>query len=236
MTRHTFRYKRHGLGSFGWKLLVALWWGAAALTLDSYDLPDTWWTVALVFAGLFGPPIALFMWSERLAAHQKQRDVDAALQTIKRPLRNESLPDGQTVSFDPHYPTPSTTGGMVYAIDPRRRFLRMISSNLVDANGRNFEEVGPLAGRITGVRLEEQPGPRRWLWLLPPRKEDDTLRLTVTVRADEGQQNAMAFVFRTGDPAAEGWRRAFEQWMAEDEAARAPEPQALPALKAEPSA
>jgi hypothetical protein len=218
MRRRTPRLKRYGLTQIGLQLSIALWWIVFATAMSHIKPSSTVWNLTAIFFGFIAVPIALYMFDGRLSRAQQARDLARAMAAIKKPLRNAILRGGPPIDFDPHYPAVRPTGTTVIAIDPRRRFIRMIMSNVIDLDGKDLDEASPVEGKVTKVQMEEVPGPRRWMWLLPAKKEDARLRLSVTVQSESDPPLTVPFFFRVNDAAATGWRRTFERWMQEDQA------------------
>lgn len=221
MRRRAPRLKRYGLTQIGLQMSIALWW-IVFTTIMSYIKPtSTFWNLTAIFIGFIAIPIALYILDDYLSRRQRAHDRERALAAIRKPLRHAVLRGRPPIDFDPHYPTVRPTGSIVKAIDPRRRLIRMIVSNFVDVDGKDLDEAVPVEGNVTEVKIDEVPGPRRWMWLLPAKKEDARIRMSVTVQSGSNPPLTVPFFFRLNDTAVRGWHRTFERWMEEDERARA---------------
>jgi hypothetical protein len=216
MRRRAPRLKRYGLTQVGLHMSIALWWVVFAAIMSSIEPASTLSNLEAILGGFIVVPIALYIFDARLRRWQQSRDLARAVAAIQKPLRNAVFRGRPPVDFDPHYPTVRPVGSVVAAIDPCRRVIRMIMSNIVDVDGRDLEEAGLVEGAVAGVQMHEVPGRRRWMWLLPARREDATLRLSVTVQSGSNPPLILPFIFRHDDAAATGWRRTFERWMRED--------------------
>jgi hypothetical protein len=208
-----YRVKRYGLGPVAFQLLALLWIGAVIGIADWMELRDRPLFEVALYGGGLVPPGMAFLWNERRASRLKQRDREAAAAAIRQPLRNARQLDDRVVDFDPHYPFVYPNGGLVTALDPHRRMIRMIVPGMIDAQGRALDETGSAGDGIVDVTHQTGPGKRRWLWLLPPRPEDRCTVVTVTTRGKDGQHQTLPFRFRADDPAALSWYYTFQQWM-----------------------
>jgi len=162
----------------------------------------------------------LFVFDLRLTDRQMARDLEKAKAAIRRPLRNAVFGKQEPIDFDAHFPTVWPGGGMVSAIDPRRRTMCWIICRLIDKDGNAMLDGGHVDGTIVDVSEMILPVRRRWFGLLPPKTKAGNLELSVTVVEIEGKKTTTKFRFRPDDQAAKGWRRTFEHWMHEDRQAR----------------
>jgi len=216
MKRRGVRQKRYGLTPIGLKLSILLCWLATAgvigllVPIDNVPIDDPW-HVAVLWAGFLVVPTGLYIFDARLSRHQQERDLVMALEAIRKPLRNVSLRGEPPLDFDPHFVSVAPSGIVVKAIDPRRRVIRLIVSNMVDADGGDFEETGKIEEIITGVSHTLQPARFKWYGWVASRAE-----ISVSSRTDENAEHTAKFIFKPDDKAAEGWRKTFDQWMRED--------------------
>ena len=211
-----YRKKRYGLSLVAFKLLAFLWLALIMGVLEFTELRGHESFELVLFGGSLLPTLVFYVWNERRAARLKKRDQQAAAEAIKTPLRSARQIDGRVVDFDPHYPHVLLSGDVVSALDPRRRLMRMIVSDMIDAQGQPLDETGPADGDIVAVSQKTIPGKRRWFWLLPPRTEDRRVLITVTSRGTDGKDLALPFRFPVDDPAAFGWYQTFMLWMRDD--------------------
>lgn len=223
MKRNRVRVKQYGLGYLAHGLTTV---AALGFCIGVYEL--LWFLFdSEVLAYLTGllciPPIlgCLLVFDLRLMDRQMARDLDKAKAAIRRPLRNAVFGTQDPIDFDPHFPTTSPNGGMVRAIDPRRRTMCWIACRLIDKDGNALLDGGHVDGTIAGVTETKLPPKRRWFGLLPPKTTEGNVELSLTVIESKGHKTTTKFQFRPDDHAAVDWRRTFEQWMYEDRQARA---------------
>lgn len=216
-----YRTKRYGLGIVAFNLLALLGMVGAIGIAEWVELRDKALFEVALYGGGLVPPLVAFFWNERRADRLKKHDHEAAIAAIRQPLRNARQIDGRVVDFDPHYPHVHANGGVITALDPRRRLMRMIVPSIIDAQGSALDETGPGGSQVVDVTQKTVPGKRRWLWMLPPRHEDRQVVITVTARGADGKELTLPFRFRADDPAALGWYHTFAQWMREDRAREA---------------
>jgi hypothetical protein len=211
-----YRKRRYGLSLAAFKLLALLWLALIIGVIEFMELRGDKSFELVLYGGGLLPPLIFYVWSERRAARLKKHDRQAAAEAIKRPLRNARQIDGRVVDFDPHYPHVLLGGDVSCALDPRRRLMRMIVSDMIDAQGQPLDETGPASGDIVAVSQKTIPGKRRWFWLLPPRAKDRRTLVTVTSRGTDGKDLVLPFRFTVDDPAAFGWYQTFMLWMRDD--------------------
>jgi hypothetical protein len=222
MKRNRIQVKQYGLGHIAYGLITV---ASFVLCIGVYEL--LWFlsgsvelafpTGLLSFLVIFG---ALIVFDLRLMDRQLARDLEKAKAAIRRPIRKTVFGTQEPIDFDSHFPAVSPSGGMVTAIDPRRRTMCWIVCRLIDKDGNALLDGGHVDGRIVDVSQRTILARRRWFGLLPPKTKAGNLELSVTVLEGEGKRTTTKFRFGADDRAAEDWRRTFEQWMYEDRQAR----------------
>jgi hypothetical protein len=222
MKQNGIRVKQYGLGRIAYALIAI---ASFVFCIGVYELlwllsgsVELAYPIGLLsFLVIFG---GLLIFDLRLMDRQMARDLDKAKVAIRRPLRNAVFGKQDPIDFDPHFPTVSPNGGVISAIDPRRRAMCWIACRLIDKDGNALLDGGHIDGSIVDVSQTSLPPKRRWLGLLPPKTMVGNLELSATVVESDGKKTTMKFRFRPDDRAAKGWRRTFEQWMYEDREAR----------------
>ena len=222
MKRNRIRVKQYGLGRIACALITI---AVLIFFIGVYELlrflsgsvelayPTGLLSILVIFGGLL-------VFDLRLMDRQMARDLDKAKAAIRRPLRNAVFGTQDPIDFDPQFPTVSPNGGIISAIDPRRRTMCWIACRLIDKDGNALLDGGHVDGSIVDVSQTTLPAKRRWFGLLPPRTTAGNLELSVTVVENEGMKTTTKFQFRPDDQACKGWRRTFEQWMHEDRQVR----------------
>jgi hypothetical protein len=216
VTRSKFRTRRYGLRKLWCFAAVIAYLAVGFLLLDLAGLSTN---AAEVVLKLGAVPLVMGLWivDTRLERRQRASDLERARAAIRQPLRNAVFANQDPIDFDPQFPTVWPGGGIVSAIDPKRRTLSFIVCTLVDKDGVAMRDGGRVDGKVVNITRTIVPPGRRWFGLLPPSPAvKGNVELSASIVDGYGKQGNWTMKFRPDDHAAEDWRLVFEQWAYED--------------------
>lgn len=209
------RPRVYGLTIAGTQLATVFSWVLIALIASQMDASGVDVSPLPVLAAAVIVAIFWFWLDASIEKRQRKRDLARAFAEIGKPLRRRREHDGTIVDFDPSYPVVHANGSFVWALDRRRRLMRLIMSNYV-----NSDYVWPFDVTMLGAELVDAPAKRRLWGLLPASKtaESPALCLAVRIKGRDGVEATHNLAFRHSDRnAAEAWHATILDWIRLDQ-------------------
>lgn len=200
-----------GLTIAGTQLATVFSWVLIALIASQMDASGTDVSPVPVLAAAVIVAIFWFWLDAFIERRQRKRDLTRAFAEIGKPVRRRREQDGTIVDFDPSYPAVHANGSFVWALDRRRRLMRLIMSNYV-----NGDYVWPFDVTLLSAELVDAPAKRRLWGLLPASKTagSPALWLAIKIRGRDGLEATHNLAFQRSDRnAAEAWHATILDWI-----------------------